>query len=113
MIDVATARERVSNFLGLMQVSMNSFGSALPGYKNPNHELVILGEQEYEFGWVFVYATKKFVETRDVKHMLAGNAPLIVDRDDGQIYLTGTAHELEHYIDKYRKGIRHPVKKHA
>jgi hypothetical protein len=90
---------------------MNSFGSALPGYeKRPKHQLVIVREQEYEFGWVFIYGTKEFVETGDVKHVLVGGGPVIVDRNDGQIYHTGTAHRLEHYIDEYRKGIRHPAK---
>ena len=31
---------------------------------------------------------------------------VIVDRADGKLYLTGTAHPIEHYLDEYRRGIR-------
>jgi len=101
MIDIATARKRVEGLLGIGDSERE---------KRRRHELVIAREQEYEFGWVFVYATKKFVETGDAKHVLVGGARLIVDRNDGQIYSTGTAHGLEHYIAEYRRGIRHPTK---
>jgi hypothetical protein len=103
MIDIATARKRVEDFLGIGNPERE---------KRRKHELVIAREQEYEFGWLFVYATKKFVETGDIKHTLVGGSPLIVDRNDGQIYATGTARMTEHYIDEYRRGIRHPVKTH-
>jgi hypothetical protein len=86
-----------------MEASMNSFGSALLGYKDRlKHRLVIVDEREYDFGWVFFYNSKEFVDSGDFKHQLVGNAPLIFDRVDGQIYVTGTAHSLEHYIDEYR-----------
>jgi hypothetical protein len=101
MIDLVTARKRVENFLGIGDSECE---------KHRKHELVITREQEYEFGWVFIYATRKFVETGDVKDALVGGAPLIVDRHDGQIYCTGTARILEHYVDAYRRGIRHPAK---
>ena len=89
---------------------MSSFGSALPGYKSrPKHELVIVKELEYDFGWVFFWNTKEFTESGDHRHALVGNAPLIVDRNDGQLYVTGTAHRLGYYIEEHRKGKRRPV----
>ena len=106
MIDLSTARERVKDYLLRMERQMNALGSALPGYKNPNHRLVILKEYDYDFGWVFSYNTEQYVATGDRSYALAGNAPLIVDRADGQLYGTGTAYPLDHFIAEYRRGVR-------
>ncbi len=40
---------------------------------------------------------RKYIETQDVKYMLAGNAPYIVSKADGTIKETGTAYNIEHY----------------
>lgn len=56
-----------------------------------------------EFGWVFFYNTRQFVESGDVQWALGGNAPLIFDRRTGELHVTGTAHPIEHYIDEFRK----------
>ena len=42
--------------------------------------------------WMFYYNTKEFIRSGDFKYALAGNAPLIMDRADGKLYVTGTAH---------------------
>lgn len=57
---------------------------------------------EAEFGWVFFFTSKLNMETGDFSHALAGNAPLIVDRDAGTVHVTGTAHPIEHYMNQYR-----------
>jgi hypothetical protein len=107
MIDVETARNQVEKCLSRMEALMNPFGSALPGYSDcPKHHLVITREEERDFGWVFCYDSKAHVETGNITAALAGNAPLIVDRVDGQIYVTGTAFPLEHYVSEYRSGKR-------
>lgn len=70
-----------------------------------SYELAVLEHRtrEEEFGWVFFYNTKRFVETGDVGWSLGGNAPLIVDRRTGQLHVTGTAYPIEHYIEEFRK----------
>jgi hypothetical protein len=95
------------DYLRRAETRMNSFGSALPGHRDrPKHHLVIVDEREYEFGWAFFWNTKEFVESGDHRHPLAGNAPMIVDRSDGRLYVTGTAHSWEHYLGEYRGGKR-------
>jgi hypothetical protein len=48
-----------------------------------------------------------WLETGDVlRYFPVGNAPFIVDKHDGRLYVTGTAYPIEHYIEKYRRGIR-------
>lgn len=65
----------------------------------------ILDDQtlEIDFGWIFFYQSKRFLETRDLGHAIAGNAPVIVDRRDGSVHSTGTAYPVEHYVQEYRR----------
>ena len=58
---------------------------------------------ERPFGWVFSYANKKFVDTGDRRQFIYGNAPIIVDRADGSVHLTGTSAPVEKYIEEYEK----------
>jgi hypothetical protein len=107
MTDLVTARQQVTEYLRQVEARMDSFGSALPrNTDRPKHQLAIVEEREFEFGWMFFYNTKKFAETGDHLYALGGNAPLIVDRTDGELYVTGTAEPLEHYLDEYRRGVR-------
>lgn len=73
-------------------------------HQDCDFELVLLEDETIteEFGWVFFYNTKKFQETGDFRDMLGGNAPIIVDIGGGQITETGTAYDIDHYIDEYR-----------
>ena len=89
-----------------------SFGSGLPGHRErPKHHFVIVEEREYEFGWAFFWNTKEFMDSGDHRHALVGNAPIIVDRSDGQLYVTGTALSWEHYLKEYRSGKRNASNK--
>jgi len=100
----------VEKYLRDSEAEINDFGSALPGYVNPNVKLRILKDQieEYEFGWVFHYNTARHIETGDIVDGMVGNAPLIVDRNTGQLFETGTAHETEYYVNNYiRNGDPH------
>ncbi|MEM6483625.1 MAG: YrhB domain-containing protein [Pseudomonadota bacterium] len=56
---------------------------------------------EKNWGWVFFYQSKKFLETGDASLALAGNAPFIVNRQTGDIVATGTAWPVEKYIEDY------------
>ena len=53
------------------------------------------------YGWVFYYQAKNH-DLSDVSTFMAGNAPIIFDRIDGAIRVTGTAHEPEHYLKEYK-----------
>lgn len=93
----------VEDYLKKSETEMNNFGSARPGYVNSNIKLVIMTDQiqEYEFGWVFLYNSEKYLKTKDFNDMLVGNAPLIVDRNKREIIVTGTAHNADYYINNY------------
>ena len=64
-------------------------------------EIVDDATMNIDYGWVFFYQSKEFLETRNFSSRLAGNAPIIVD-SQGKCYVTGTAHPIQYYIDKYR-----------
>lgn len=68
-------------------------------------ELLLLDEHtiEEDFGWVFFYTSKLYYETGDFRYALAGNAPMIVDRRDGSIHITGTAYPTSYFIEEYRR----------
>jgi hypothetical protein len=67
-------------------------------------EYVLLEEETLEesFGWVFFYQSPEFVRTGDFRDALVGNAPIVVLRN-GDVHATGTAHPLEHYIERFRR----------
>jgi hypothetical protein len=71
-------------------------------------ELVIIDDStmEYEWGWVFFYQSKRYLETGDDGEQLAGNAPFIVNRTSGELVETGTALPVEHYVREYEKQIQ-------
>jgi hypothetical protein len=56
--------------------------------------------EDKPYGWVFYYNSKEFDPNNISTHMV-GNAPIIIDRVDGELRVTGTAHPTEHYIKKY------------
>ena len=109
MVTKQQARSLVAAHLARSEEGLNNFGSALPGARDrPRLHLKILDQftQEHDFGWVFFYSTREFEVDGDSGAGLAGNAPLIVDRHDGLIYITGTAHPVEHYLERFRQGER-------
>ena len=62
----------------------------------------ILEEQVVKkpYGWVFFYQSTAFL-SGDPLAELAGNAPLLVDRCEGEIRVTGTARRLSEYLAAY------------
>ena len=63
--------------------------------------LVLTGETEFADGWVFFYDSARHLETRALADSLAGNAPILVDRDTGDTFPTGTAHPVEYYLNQF------------
>jgi hypothetical protein len=68
-------------------------------------EMVILDHAtiEEDFGWVFFYNSKKFLDTGELRYALGGNGPVIVNRYTGEIRRYGAADLPEVYIAQYRE----------
>ena len=72
-------------------------------YWSDKPELVILDENTIEkvWGWIFFYQSSLYLESKDISDALAGNAPLIVNKNTGEVIETGTAYPLEQYVQEY------------
>ena len=80
-----------------------------PKYNYPDtaRDLVMVDEHTIEraWGWVFFYDSKRYLETREFQYALVGNAPYIVNRQTGELRVTGTAHPIEDYIAEYEQSL--------
>jgi Immunity protein 35 len=70
---------------------------------SPNRALLEEQTLERPCGWIFFCTSRRFLETGDYRDALAGNAPFIVDRDDGSVHTTGTGRPIEHYVAEYEQ----------
>ena len=70
-----------------------------------NYALAIVEDAtiEKDFGWVFFYNSKKYLETKNFSDVIVGNGPILVSKKDGKLYETGTAYPIEHYIENFEK----------
>jgi ribosomal protein L7/L12 len=55
--------------------------------------------REYPHCFVFIYQSKKYIETGDFHSMLVGHGPVLVARNDGSVFETGSAFPVEHYVE--------------
>jgi hypothetical protein len=67
--------------------------------------LVEGGVLKRPYGWVFFYQSRGYVETGDPERMMGGNAPILVERCNGEIRVTGTGAPLDAYLAAYEKTI--------
>ena len=72
-----------------------------PDPEDPGNVVMDDATIERPWGWVFFYQTRRYLETGKFRDGLVGNAPYIVNRHDGSLQATGTAHETAHYIACY------------
>jgi hypothetical protein len=76
-----------------------------PDWLPAEDELVVFEEATIEktWGWVFFYGSRMWRETHEIKYAIAGNAPVLVEKDTGKLIPTGTARRTEHYIERYEQ----------
>jgi len=73
--------------------------------RHVGRELVLIDGNtiERDFGWVFFYQSKRYLDTGDLNDAVVGNAPVVVMRADGSVHETGTAYPAEHYLRAFEK----------
>jgi hypothetical protein len=66
-------------------------------------DLVLLRDLTWAkpYGWVFFYDSREHIETGSISSALAGNAPVLVLRRDGEVRVLGTARPVEEYLADY------------
>ena len=80
----------------------------IASYPQPeNDRYIILDEPTIEkvWGWVFFYTSEKWHQTKEIQYAVAGNAPFIVEKANGNIIVTGTAEPVENYIREYEASL--------
>jgi hypothetical protein len=101
------ADRQVANYLDAHEIATLDFESPLPLHDaHPVQKLVVVRVDEHDFGWLYFYDSSAHAKTGMITDAVVGNAPLIVDKVDGKLYITGTTHPLEHYLQEYRRGNR-------
>jgi hypothetical protein len=79
--------------------------NAKDGYDPVNCQVLESETIIKDWGWVFFYQSKDFLKSGDFRDMLAGNAPIIVNRNTGALTHTGTAYDIEQYIKEYEASL--------
>ncbi len=74
----------------------------------PDDEYIVVEDQTIEtsWGWVFIYNSRRFVETGDDQYHLMGNAPIIINKETGRLQHTGTVHDINYYIAEYENELQ-------
>ncbi|MCO1596195.1 YrhB family protein [Micromonospora sp. RHAY321] len=66
--------------------------------------LAITNVEEHPTCWVFYYQSVRYIESGSFLDSVAGNAPILVDRNTGQHHQTGTARSAGYYISEFANG---------
>lgn len=91
MIDHATARA-----LALTKIQQ------IWSIKDDEPSILDDATREEDFGWVFFYNTRRFHQTREYRFRLAGNGPIVVDRQTGHVAVLATSGGVEAQIAHFR-----------
>ncbi|QPJ63224.1 MAG: hypothetical protein G3M70_15620 [Candidatus Nitronauta litoralis] len=67
--------------------------------------VTILSEYTIEknYGWLFFYNTKKYLETKIFRDGLAGNGPLLVEKSNGKVTALGSYTSPEEIIKDFER----------
>lgn len=89
MIDFEQAKEIVLNYLN----------------KGKEENSLVLVEEDIvfkDYGWIFSYTSKEFLETGDYSYAIAGNIPFLVDLE-GEIHKSGlgSSFDLQFHIQQF------------
>jgi hypothetical protein len=65
--------------------------------------LVVLDECtiEKDYGWIFFYESKRWLDSGDLSDRVLGNVPILVDRQTGRLHFFGSDRSIEEYIEEY------------
>ena len=71
--------------------------------KNPKLEIAILDDKtiETEYGWIFAYDSKKWVETKIGGYRIVGNYPILVEKIDGSICIAYSCLREDATLEEY------------
>ena len=56
------------------------------------------GAEEFDSCYAFYYQNRKYVETGDPEYMDVGHGPVLVTKDNGDLFYTGSAFDVNYYV---------------
>jgi hypothetical protein len=72
----------------------------------PDDALVLGQSVTFDDGWLFYFVSKKYLETRDLQYRLIGAGPVIVGRENGDVYQGGSGYMEEEWINQFKDYVR-------
>lgn len=69
----------------------------------PTDNLEIEHFVEFDKGWLFFFNSRLFLETRNVVYRSMGLGPVIVGKENGEIYQAGSSGNEEYWINKFNE----------
>ena len=90
-IDKSSARERALTYI------RNHYNGTL------TPEIIDDQTIEKDYGWVFFSQTREYLATKNFRFSLLGNGPIIVDKQDGAVYLLTTAVSAEKSVAAFEE----------
>ena len=70
---------------------------------NPDCALLEESTSEFLSCFVFYYQSKKYIESGKFEEQYVGQGPVIVCKNTGKVFETGSAYSTEHYVSAFEK----------
>ncbi|GGT55673.1 hypothetical protein GCM10010207_64650 [Streptomyces atratus] len=65
---------------------------------------VVSGVARHEFGWLVSTQSRAWLETGDSRHLIVGGGPILVDGEDGSVYMIPiVTFKMDNWQDEYRR----------
>ena len=62
-------------------------------------EVIVASVREFPLVWALGYNTRAFLETRSIRHALAGGGPLLIDKASGTLTVGTSARPVEDQVE--------------
>ncbi|MEV7415461.1 YrhB domain-containing protein [Streptomyces sp. NPDC089919] len=85
-----------------------------PLSRRPTPPEVVSGVAQHEFGWLVSTRSRAWLETGDPGSHIVGGGPILVDGDDGSVYMIPiVTFKMGNWQDEYRRRFRGPTASRA
>ena len=83
-----------------LEIARDSIAHLVPGI-----EFVVLQHEtlEKDYGWIFRYTTRRYLETKDPGTLVPGTGPLVIEKDSGATAFLSTSVCPEKAIEEYER----------
>lgn len=83
------------------QLALEHLTEAIPGFEE-RFTIVDDSTLDADWCWVFFWDSKRALETGSFADAIVGNAPVAVDKESGEVHVTGTAMPVQRYLEQIR-----------